>query len=74
MLKSLRDDADKIDRSKALLAGMLDLKRMNLLIGKDLQRMKFPGVTKYNHIHNDYHERMTNPGYSRNYLGKFYTK
>lgn len=53
---------------------MLDLKRMNLLLSKDLQRMKFPGVIKYHHIHNDYHERMTNPGYSRNYLGKFYTK
>lgn len=74
MLKSLREDADKLDRSKALLTGMVDLKRMNLLLGKDLQRMKFPGVIKYSHIHNDYHERMTNPGYSRNYLGKFYTK
>jgi hypothetical protein len=70
----LRPDGDSIDRSKALLEGMADLRRMDLLTGKDMNKVKFPGVIRYNHIHNDYHERVANPGFSRNYLGKFYTK
>lgn len=74
MIKSLRPDADSIDRSSKLVEGMEELKKMNLLTGKDLQKVKFPGIIKYAHIHNDYHERVANPGYSRNYLGKFYTK
>jgi hypothetical protein len=47
---------------------------MNLLTGKDLQKVKFPGVIRHHHVHNDYHMRETNPGFSRNYQGKFYTK
>jgi hypothetical protein len=26
------------------------------------------------HVYNDYHLKNANPGFSRNYLGKFYTK
>jgi len=36
--------------------------------------MKFPGIIKHEHVYNDYHKMEANPGYSRNYLGKFYTK
>jgi hypothetical protein len=74
VIRSLQEDADAIDRSDRLLSGMLELKRMNLLVGKDLQKVKFPGVGKLHHVHNDYHERATNPGFSRNFLGRFYTK
>lgn len=74
MLKSLIIDKDSLERSKQLVEGMAKLKDMKLLEGKDLGKVKFPGVIKHEHIYNDYHERVTNPGYSRNYQGKFYTK
>jgi hypothetical protein len=74
MIRSLRDDADTIDQSDKLVTGMHELKRMNLLLERSLQKIKFPGVGKHAHIHNDYHERVTNPGFSRNFLGKFYNK
>lgn len=47
---------------------------MDLLTAKGLQKMKLPGVIRHEKVYNDYHERSTNPGYSRNYQGKFYTK
>ena len=74
MLKSLSIDKDALDRSKQLIEGMSKLKEMKLLEGKDLNKVRFPGIIRHEHIYNDYHERTTNPGYSRNYQGKFYTK
>ena len=53
---------------------MQELKKMRLLTGKSLQKTSYPGIIKHAHIYNDYHTRETNPGYSRNYMGKFYTK
>jgi hypothetical protein len=47
---------------------------MDLLRGKEMNHTKFPGNIKYAHIYNDYHERVANPGYSRNQLGKHYFK
>lgn len=55
MMSSLRADAEIIDGSEDLLKGMKALKRMNLLLGKDLHKTKLPGVIRYNHIYNDYH-------------------
>ena len=74
MLKSLSIDKEALDRSRQLIEGMSKLKEMKLLEGKDLSKVKFPGVIRHEHIYNDYHERVTNPGFSRNYQGKFYTK
>jgi hypothetical protein len=47
---------------------------MDLLTGKDMNHVKFPGIIKVEHVYNDYHLKNANPGFSRNYLGKFYTK
>ena len=74
MLKSLSIDKEALDRSRQLIEGMSKLKEMKLLEGKDLSKVKFPGVIRHEHVYNDYHERVTNPGFSRNYQGKFYTK
>ena len=73
-VKSLKQDADSIDRSNALIEGMAELQRMDLLRGKEWNHTKFPGNIKYQHIYNDYHERVANPGFSRNQLGKHYFK
>lgn len=67
-------DKDALEKSNKLVEGMAKLKEMKLLTGKDLNEVKFPGVIKHEHIHNDYHERLTNPGFSRNEKGKFFTK
>lgn len=74
MMKSLLIDKDSLEKSQQLVEGMSKLKDMKLLTGKDLNKVKFPGVIKHEHVYNDYHERVTNPGYSRNFQGKFYTK
>ena len=74
MVKSLREEAQSIDRSKQLLLGMAELKKIGLLSDRDMQKVKFPGIIRHEHVYNDYHERVCNPGYSRNYLGRFYTK
>ena len=74
MIKNLEADADKLEKSKQLTQGMKNLKEMKLLTGKSLQKTTFPGCIKYEHIYNDYHARETNPGYSRNYMGKMFTK
>lgn len=47
---------------------------MKLLSNKDLQKIKYPGIIRHAHVYNDYHERVTNPGFSRNYAGKHFTK
>jgi len=74
MIQSIKPHADSIDHCKQLLDGMKELREIGLLSGKDLQKTKFPGIIRHEHIYNDYHERVTNPGFSRNYQGKFYTK
>lgn len=73
-VKSLRPDADVIDRSIPLVEGMKKIEKIGLLTGKEFHQTKFPGIIKYAHIYNDYHDRVVNPGFSRNYLGKIYTK
>jgi hypothetical protein len=74
MIQSIKPHADSIDRSEKLISGMQELEKIGLLTARDLQKTKFPGIIRHEHIYNDYHERMANPGFSRNYLGKFYTK
>ena len=74
MLQSLRPHASSMEKSDALVQGMKKLREIDLLSGKDMNHVKFPGVIKVAHIYNDYHLQTANPGFSRNYLGRFYTK
>lgn len=72
--QSLVIDSGVLERSVRLIEGMEKLREMKLLSNKDLQRVAFPGVIRHPHVHNDYHERVTNPGFSRNVAGKHFTK
>jgi hypothetical protein len=72
--QSLIIESGVLERSGKLIEGMEKLREMKLLSNKDLQRVKFPGVIRHAHVHNDYHERVTNPGFSRNVAGKHFTK
>jgi len=74
MLQSIRSHANSVEKSDALVEGMKKLREIDLLSGKDMNHVKFPGVIKHEHIYNDYHLQSANPGFSRNYQGKFYTK
>jgi hypothetical protein len=47
---------------------------MKLLKEPKINANKYPGVAKFDFVYNDFHSRNTNPGYSRNCLGGFYTK
>lgn len=72
LVKSLLIDKDQLEKSAKLIQGMSRLKEMNLLVGKDLNNVKLPGVIRHPHIYNDYHTRGSNPGYSRGELGRHY--
>ena len=74
MLQSIRPHVKSVEKSEALVEGMKKLRELDLLSGKEMNHVKFPGVIKYEHIYNDYHVRTANPGFSRNYMGKYYTK
>jgi hypothetical protein len=71
---SIEKVADTLDKNPKLVEGLSKLKKMNLFEAKEFNQIKFPGIIRQTHIHNDYHERVANPGYSRNYQGKFFTK
>ena len=74
MIKSLMAEKKDLEKSEILVEGMKKLKELDLLSGKGLKKVSMPGIIRHEHVHNDYHERSTNPGYSRNYQGKFFTK
>ena len=73
-MKSLLIDKEALERSKKLVEGMAKLKQMKLLTGKDLNKVKFPGIIKVEHIYNDYYDQGSKNGFGRNYQGKFFTK
>ena len=74
MKKSLVVNTDVLEKSSKLISAMESLKDMKLLSNRDLQKIKYPGVIRHEHIYNDYHERVTNQGFSRNHAGKHFAK
>jgi hypothetical protein len=42
----LNKDADRINQSQILMKGIRDLRRLNLLMGKGIQKIKFQGVIR----------------------------
>ena len=74
MLRDIRPHAKSVEKSNELVEGMRRLREMDLLSGKGMNHVKFPGIIKVEHVYNDYHLQTANPGYSRNCQGKFFTK
>lgn len=73
ILGELSEQECVLNRHPELVESIIKLKDMKLLREKSLQ------ITRYSEIpnvpvYNDYHSRETNPGYSRNKLGGFFTK
>jgi hypothetical protein len=50
------------------------LKEMGLLTGMKLNRVHYDGHIRIPTVHNDYHMRETNGGYSRNSFGGYFPK
>lgn len=50
------------------------LKEMGLLAGMKLNRVHYDGHIRIPTVHNDYHMRETNGGYSRNSFGGYFPK
>ena len=49
----------------------MDLKKMNLIKLKNVDKVNHKGMPKNLFVINDYHALITNPGYSRNYNGNW---
>jgi hypothetical protein len=65
---------DEPDYSSWGRKSIIMLKNMGLLKAKDINKNRYPGSLRAEYIYNDYHERQTNPGYSRNAEGgRFFT-
>ena len=69
MYHSLKDDADKLEKSRQLVEGMAKLKELKLLNAKDFNKTTYPGSIRGEHVINDYHLKQSNPGFSRNPMG-----
>jgi len=50
------------------------LKVMNLLKNHEIHAKKYPGISRYEFVYNDYHTMSTNNGFSRNVGGVFFTR
>ena len=62
-------DEDKVNSDKTLLKGIYDLKKKGLLKNKRISRNLLPADSRIKYIYNDYHTKVTNPGYSRKWGG-----
>ena len=53
---------------------MFKLKSLNLLKDSDIHVKRHNHNDKFNFVYNDFHSKSTNPGYSRNDKGGFFTR
>lgn len=66
-------EKEVFEKNENLKKNIEKLKRLNLLCCKELKIKNFKSTGKSQYIMNDYHTRSTNPGFSRNKLGNFFT-
>lgn len=62
------------EQNPELLRSMNLIRELGLEKGREIKHMKYEGVIKIPTVHNDYHSRATNQGYSRNSSGGIYPK
>jgi hypothetical protein len=73
VLKDLSNDESIFNARPELIESILKLQDMKLLREKSLMITNYCLVPN-SQVYNDYHSRETNPGYSRNKFGGFFTK
>ena len=64
----LRDEKEVSDNN-SLLKGIYDLKKKGLLKNRGIKANKMKADTRITNVYNDYHRKITNPGYSRKWGG-----
>ncbi|CAD8053767.1 unnamed protein product [Paramecium primaurelia] len=74
ILDSILEDANLILRNKLLEKNIYQLKELGLLKQYDPTIAIEQGLKKSNYVMNDYHNKSTTNGYSRNYGGLFYNR
>lgn len=66
-------EKEVFEKNEDLMKNIEKIKRMNLFHPKDLHIRRYKSTGKSSYVMNDYHTRSTNPGFSRNKLGNFFT-
>ncbi|CAD8111319.1 unnamed protein product [Paramecium primaurelia] len=74
IIDTLLRDSDIFLKKGDLLEQVKNLKRLQVLKNYETHHVNLPGVGKLPYIINDYHSKSTNPGYSRNNKGNFFTR
>lgn len=74
IVEKIVEDSDLFIKHPALMQSVYKLKSLNLLKEHDIHVKRYNGVGKFNFVFNDFHSKSTNPGYSRNDKGGFYTR
>ena len=64
----LRDEKE-VSCNKNLLNGIYELKKKGLLKNRGIKANKMKADTRIKNVYNDYHRKITNPGYSRKWGG-----
>ncbi|CAD8213539.1 unnamed protein product [Paramecium octaurelia] len=74
IIDTLMRDSEIFLKKGELLEQVNNLKRLQVLKNYETHHVNLPGVGKLPYIINDYHSKSTNPGYSRNNKGNFFTR
>ncbi|CAD8157644.1 unnamed protein product [Paramecium octaurelia] len=74
IIEDLIRDSDIFLKKPEMIEQVQSLKRLKVLKKYEANHQNLPGVGKLPYIINDYHSKSTNPGYSRNNKGNFFTR
>ncbi|CAK82686.1 unnamed protein product (macronuclear) [Paramecium tetraurelia] len=74
IIEDLIRDSDIFLKKSEMIEQVQSLKRLKVLKKYEANHQNLPGVGKLPYIINDYHSKSTNPGYSRNNKGNFFTR
>ncbi|CAD8075769.1 unnamed protein product [Paramecium primaurelia] len=74
IIEDLIRDSDIFLKKPEIIKQVQSLKRLKVLKKYEANHSNLPGVGKLPYIINDYHSKSTNPGYSRNNKGNFFTR
>lgn len=72
--QEILEEKEVFAKNEILRQNIAKLKAMNLIQDKSLKIKSFKSTGKSDFVMNDFHLRATNPGFSRNNLGSFFTK
>jgi len=72
--QEILEEKEIFAKNDVLRKNIAKLKEMHLIQDKNIKIKSFKSSGKSDFVYNDFHLRATNPGFSRNKLGSFFTK